>query len=129
MAKSPTEQIRDVERDVIAMQLECEYLKRTSHEASVLSKEQNQRLSDLQQSNAVMGQRLNELAIRHDRAGLVETDLTATRERLAVLTSRFDEFRKQYDESDRRRFTLIGLIAGAALSLVVQGIVSWQLRK
>ena len=129
MAKSPTEQIRDVERDVIALQSEWEYLKKTSQDASVLSKEHNQRLGDLQQSNAVMAQRLNELAIRLDRAGLVETELTATRERLAVLTSRFDEFRKQYDESDRRRFTLIGLIAGATLSLVVQGIVSWQLRK
>ncbi len=129
MAKSHVEQIRDVDRTVIALQAECNYLREMTQDASVHSKEQNQRLGDLQQSQAVMGQRLNELAIRLERSGLVEMELTATRERLAVLTSRFDEFHKQYDESDRRRFTLIGLIAGAALSLVVQGIVSLQLRK
>lgn len=58
----------------------------------------------------------------------LEQSISTTREQLSSQTARLEEFRKQFEESDRRRFTLVGLIIGAILTLAVNGIVTW-LRK
>lgn len=55
--------------------------------------------------------------------------LAETRVQQANQMAELAAFRKQYDESDRRRFTLIGLIVGAVLSLAVQAVVTWYIRK
>jgi hypothetical protein len=43
--------------------------------------------------------------------------------RLAVLESHFDEFKKRWEESDRRRWTIYGVMLAASLTFIANLIL------
>jgi hypothetical protein len=54
-----------------------------------------------------------EAIVDKNRDAAAETRMTN-----AVQTARFDEFQKRWDESDRRRWTIHGLMIGATVTFV-----------
>ncbi|HET6573224.1 MAG TPA: hypothetical protein VFG68_06455 [Fimbriiglobus sp.] len=100
MAKSSTEQIREV-----AMEL-----------ATITERLNNFRdsLSERRLANEKLAEKMAELAIQ-------TTDL---RQEIALLRQRLDDHLKRVEEWDRRRWMLYGLLIGAILSFVANLIVA-----
>lgn len=52
-------------------------------------------------------------------------EIASVRELTTVMQAEFNQFRKQQEELDRKRFGLLGLIIGAMLTLVANVVVTW----
>ncbi|MBA4067008.1 MAG: hypothetical protein C0501_25520 [Isosphaera sp.] len=100
MAKSPTEQIRDLTVDIRVLEQRADNL---------LEESKNQKANDLK---------------RQDEVAELRRELAAARQENAVLRQQFQDHLAQYQEWDRRRWGLIVLLIGTVFSLASGLIVT-----